>query len=254
MFSNEPELYRSAQSEKNIKNYYLYVFALIFGVALYFSFVTLKYDPAMDEVKGSVKGGAAIGTSSVLLVVIVAIFLLYANTIFIKRRSREIGLFQLIGLTKGKIFKLLSAENLILYFGSMVIGIGAGFVMSRLILMILFKILEVDELAKLRFSTQALLQTVIVFAAIYLLIMIMNYVFIKGQSILSLFRVTSTTQERIKKMSLWEIIMGLLGIGFVAGVLSVDPAFRRKVQCHERINDHHDLGSRLSHCRHLPLL
>ncbi|WP_379144542.1 FtsX-like permease family protein [Paenibacillus sp. sgz500992] len=203
--------------KKNIKNYYLYVFALIFGVALYFSFVTLKYDPAMDEVKGSVKGGAAIGASSVLLVVIVAIFLLYANTIFIKRRSREIGLFQLIGLTKGKIFKLLSAENLILYFGSMIIGIGAGFVMSRLILMILFKILEVDELAKLRFSTQALLQTVIVFAAIYLLIMIMNYVFIKGQSILSLFRVTSTTQERIKKMSLWEIIMGLLGIGFVAG-------------------------------------
>lgn len=225
MFSNEPELYRSAQSEKNIKNYYLYVFALIFGVALYFSFVTLKYDPAMDEIKGSVKGGAAIGTSSVLLVVIVAIFLLYANTIFIKRRSREIGLFQLIGLTKGKIFKLLSAENLILYFGSMIIGIGAGFVMSRLVLMILFKILEVDELAKLRFSTQALLQTVIVFAAIYLLIMIMNYVFIKGQSILSLFRVTSTTQERIKKMSLWEIIMGLLGIGFVAGGIICRPSF-----------------------------
>lgn len=203
--------------KKNIKNYYLYVFALIFSVALYFSFVTLRYDPSMDEVSGSVKGGAAIGTSSVLLVAIVAIFLLYANTIFIKRRSREIGLFQLIGLTKGKIFKLLSAENLILYFGSMVIGIGAGFVMSRLMLMILFKILEIDAMAQLRFSTQALQRTVIVFAAIYLLIMIMNYMFIRGQSILSLFKATSTTQERIKKMSLWEIIIGLLGIGFVAG-------------------------------------
>ncbi|KAI7246526.1 hypothetical protein KC345_g12056, partial [Hortaea werneckii] len=201
--------------KKNIKNYYLYVFALIFSVALYFSFVTLQYDPSMDKVSGTVKGGAAIGASSVLLVAIVAIFLLYANTIFIKRRSKEIGLFQLIGLTKGKIFRLLSAENLILYFGSMIFGIGAGFIMSRLILMILFKILDVDVMAKLRFSPEALWQTILVFAAIYLLIMIMNYTFIKAQSILSLFKATSTSQERIKKMPLWEIVMGVLGIGFI---------------------------------------
>ncbi|KWX75955.1 bacitracin ABC transporter permease [Paenibacillus riograndensis] len=201
---------------KNIKNYYLYVFALVFGVALYFSFVTLKYDPSMDEVASSIKGGASIGASSVLLVAIVAIFLLYANTIFIKRRSREIGLFQLIGLTKGKIFKLLSAENLILYFGSMLLGIGAGFAVSRLILMILFKILAIESAAKLRFSLDALQQTVIVFAAIYLLIMLMNYTFIKAQSILSLFKVSSTAQERVRKMPLWEIVFGLLGIGCIA--------------------------------------
>jgi bacitracin transport system permease protein len=171
----------------------------------------------MDKVSGSVKGGAAIGASSVLLVAIVATFLLYANTIFIKRRSKEIGLFQLIGLTKGKIFRLLSAENLILYFGSMLFGIGAGFVVSRLILMILFKILAVESAAKLRFSAEALQHTIIVFAAIYLLIMAMNYLFIKAQSILSLFNVTSTTQARIRKMPLWEIVLGLLGIGFIAG-------------------------------------
>lgn len=201
--------------KKNIKNYYLYVFALIFSVALYFSFVTLQYDPAMDEAAGSVKGGAAIGAASVLLVAIVAIFLLYANTIFIKRRSKEIGLFQLIGLTKGKIFQILSAENLILYFGSMVVGIASGFAVSRLVLMILFKILQVDEIAKLRFSTEALIQTIIVFAAIYLLIMIMNYLFIKRQSILSLFRVSSSTQQRVQKISIWEIIMGLLGLALI---------------------------------------
>lgn len=46
-------IYRNLK--KNIKNYYLYVFALIFSVGLYFAFVTLQYDPAMDEAKGSVK-------------------------------------------------------------------------------------------------------------------------------------------------------------------------------------------------------
>lgn len=206
-------IYRNLK--KNIKNYYLYVFALIFSVALYFSFVTLQYDPAMDEAKGSIKGGAALGAASVLLVAIVAIFLLYANNIFIKRRSKEIGLFQLIGLRKGKIFIILSTENLILYFGSMLIGIFAGFSVSRLILMVLFKITGVDANASLRFSSEALIQTVIVFAVVYLLIMMMNYMFIKRQSILSLFRTVSKTQARVKKLSIMEILIGLLGIGLI---------------------------------------
>ncbi|MGV2787694.1 FtsX-like permease family protein, partial [Clostridium perfringens] len=131
-------IYRNLK--KNIKNYYLYVFALIFSVGLYFAFVTLQYDPAMDEAKGSIKGAAALGAASVLLVAIVAIFRLYAHPLFIKRRSKDLGLFQLIGLPKGKSFRSLSVENLILYFGSMGIGIFAGCAASRLILRILLKV------------------------------------------------------------------------------------------------------------------
>jgi len=62
--------------KKNVKNYYLYVFALIFSAALYFAFVTLQYDPALDATKGSIKGGAGVRAASVLLVAIVSIFLL----------------------------------------------------------------------------------------------------------------------------------------------------------------------------------
>ncbi|OMD44222.1 FtsX-like permease family protein [Paenibacillus odorifer] len=200
---------------KNIRNYYLYVFALVFSVALYFAFVTLQYDPSMDAVEGSIKGGAAIKAASVLLVAIVSIFLLYANTIFIKRRGKEIGLFQLIGMTKNKIFRILSAENFILYFGSLIFGIAVGFSVSKLILMILFKIMGIDAIASLHFSTPALVQTLIVFFVIYLLIMLMNYGFIKRQSILSLFRVTSTTEGNVKKLSVFEMIIGIAGIGLI---------------------------------------
>ncbi|UNK17426.1 ABC transporter permease [Paenibacillus sp. N3/727] len=226
-------IYRNLK--KNIKNYFLYVFALIFSVALYFAFVTLQYDPAMEELKGSMKGAAALKAASVLLVAIVAIFLLYANNIFIKRRSKEIGLFQLIGMTKGKIFKILTLENLMLYFGSMLIGIFAGFSASRLILMVLFKVTDVESEATLRFSTEALIQTVIVFAAVYILIMIMNYTFIKRQSILSLFRAVSTTQEKVKKMSMFEMLMGLAGIGLIlyGYYLSTDMFSGRLTQINE---------------------
>ncbi|ALC88585.1 bacitracin ABC transporter permease [Bacillus sp. FJAT-18017] len=202
--------------KKNLKNYYLYVFALVFTVALYFAFVTLQYDPAMDETKGTIKGAASIRAASVLLVGIVTVFLLFANNIFIKRRSKEIGLFQLIGMTKSRIFRILTAENCILYFCSMAIGIFIGFSFSKLIMMILFKILQIELEASLNFSSQAFYQTVGVFSLIYLLIMCMNYAFIKRQSILSLFRVTSSTETRVKKLSVWEILMGIMGIGLIA--------------------------------------
>ncbi|MFE7064571.1 FtsX-like permease family protein [Sutcliffiella sp. NPDC057660] len=202
--------------KKNLRNYYLYVFALIFSVGLYFAFVTLQYDPSMDPAEGTIKGAAGIKTASILLVVIVSVFLLYANNIFIKRRSKEIGLLQLIGMTKGRIFRILSAENFILYFGSMVIGILVGFSFSKLIIMILFKSTGVDAIATLRFSTQALLQTVIVFSILYVCLMLMNFLFIKKQTILSLFRVLSSTEEQIKKISLFEVIIGLIGIGLIS--------------------------------------
>lgn len=202
---------------KNIKHYYLYVFALIFSVCLYFAFVTLQYDPSMDSVEGTIKGGAAIKVASILLVVIVSIFLFYANMIFIKRRSKEIGLFQLIGMTKEKIFWLLGMENFLLYFGALFIGTFIGFSFSKLIILVLFKITGVKGIAKLHFSNEALVQTILVFAVIYIFIMLMNYIFIKRQTILNLFRVTSSAEGRVKKMSFMEIIIGIIGI---AGIIS----------------------------------
>ena len=203
---------------KNIKHYYLYVFALVFSVCLYFAFVTLQYDPSMDSVEGTIKGGAAIRVTSILLIVIVSIFLFYANTIFIKRRSKEIGLFQLIGMTKERIFWIIGLENFLLYFGSIFIGTFVGFSFSKLIILVLFKVTGVKGIAKLHFSEQALVQTIIVFAVIYAFIMLMNYIFIKRQTILNLFRVTSSTEERVKKISVFEIIIGIIGItGIVSG-------------------------------------
>ncbi|WP_141993971.1 ABC transporter permease [Bacillus sp. B4EP4a] len=216
--------------KKNLKNYYLYVFALVFSASLYFAFVTLQYDPALDEAEGTVKGAASIKAASILLVAIVSIFLLYANSIFIKRRSKEIGLFQLIGMTKNRIFRILSVENLILYYCSVFLGIFVGFAASKLIIMILFKIMGVQAIATLKFSFQPLVQTLLVFSAIYLFIMLMNYAFIKRQTILSLFRVTSMTEGKVKKVSMFEMILGIFGIiliiaGYVVSSKLFDGAF-----------------------------
>ncbi|TFJ92021.1 FtsX-like permease family protein [Lentibacillus salicampi] len=201
--------------KKNIRNYYLYVFALVFSVALYFAFVTLQFDPALDAKADTVKGAAGIKVGSIMLVAIVAVFLLYANTLFIKRRSKEIGLFQLIGMTKSRIFRILSVENMALYVGSLVIGIFLGFAGSKLIKLIFFQITGIDQVAALNFSAKAMGQTVLVFLIIYLFIMAMNFLFVQRQSVLSLFQARSKT-ENVKKMSVVQILVGLLGIGLIA--------------------------------------
>ncbi len=198
-----------------MKNYYLYVFALIFSVSLYFAFVTLQYDPSMDAVEGSIKGEAAMKTASVLLIAIVTVFLVYANNLFIKRRGKEIGLFQLVGITKKNIFRILGVENFTLYFGSMVVGIFLGFASSKLIMMILLKIIGINEVAELRFSMEALIQTLVVFVVIYIIISIINALFIKRQRILTLFHTTSTSEEKKHNVSILEIIIGILGLALI---------------------------------------
>lgn len=198
--------------KKSAKNYYLYLFALTFCVALYFSFVTLQYDPAMNEVESSIKGAAAIRAASVMLIIIVGVFLIYANNLFIKRRSREIGLLQLVGFTKGKIFQVISIENIIMYTIALITGIFIGFISSRLMMMILIRLMDLNEVAELNYSNQAVIQTLLVFMVIYIVIMVVSALFIHRQRLINLFQLQSSTELKSKKISKWQLLIGIVGI------------------------------------------
>lgn len=201
--------------KKNLTSYYLYVFALIFSVALYFAFVTLQYDPSMALSSSSIRAAAGLKAASVLLIAIVAIFLVYANNLFIKRRSKEIGLYQLIGITKVKVFRMLTTENLILYFGALLAGCLIGFSFSRLVTMILFAVTGVEAVASLHFSLEALYQTLFVFGAIFVIILLLNYIFIKRQTILGLFQTRAQTESRVRTLSTLSNLVGILGLAFI---------------------------------------
>ena len=87
---------------QNVKHYYLYFFALIFSMSLYFVFTSLQHDQAVQNMTHpSVDFSGGFQIAGVMLIVIIGIFIISANGIFLRRRSREIGLFQLIGLSKG---------------------------------------------------------------------------------------------------------------------------------------------------------
>src|SRR5690625_443456 len=201
----------------NLQHYTLYIFALTFSVALYFSFVTLQYDPAMDEMKDMVNGAATIQISSLFLVFIVTVFLVYVNSLFLKRRSKEIGVYQLVGMTKRDIWLVLGIENSILFLGSLIAGILLGFSVSKLIMMTLFKVINIEAVTTLSFSVEALLQTVYVFALMYGLSLLMNYIFIRRQTIVSLFSESSSTEDNTRRLTGWTIGSGLLGTFLIIG-------------------------------------
>lgn len=203
--------------KKNIKQYYLYFFALIFSVTLCFSFITIQFNPSVIEAlraSGTATSGFAAVTS--VLYFIVIFFILYANQIFMKRRSKEIGLYQLIGMTKGLIFRLLIIENIVLFTLAVGIGMVLGFLTSRFFAMILMKLMLNDSIVSLSFSTTAFTRSIIVFALILVVVIIQIFIMIRRASLLALFHAAKKSDERIKKFSIFHMMMGIIGISLIA--------------------------------------
>ncbi|MEO4055265.1 ABC transporter permease [Solibacillus sp. CAU 1738] len=203
--------------QKNIKHYYLYFFALIFSVTLYFSFITLQYNESV--LKATEKSGTAASgfeAASYLLYFIVTFFVLYANHLFMKRRSKEVGLYQLIGMTKGLITRLIALENILLFVGAVIIGMGLGFLSSRLFAMILLKVLAFESVVSMTLSTQAIKQTATIFGILLVIILVQMAFIIRRVSLLSLFTASKQADERVKRFSPMQMIIGAFGIGLIA--------------------------------------
>ncbi|MBK3496591.1 ABC transporter permease [Viridibacillus sp. YIM B01967] len=199
--------------KKNITHYYLYFFALIFSVTLYFSFVTLQFNPSVsDMTEGSTTGAAGFKAASAMLLFIVTFFVIYANHLFMKRRSKEIGLYQLIGMSKTTVVRLLSLENILLWVGATTIGVGIGFLTSRVFAMILLKLISKEALVEISFSSQAFVQTMVVFLALLVLITVQTIFVIRRSTLLDLFLASKKGDTRVKRIGPFQMLLGLVGV------------------------------------------
>jgi ABC-type antimicrobial peptide transport system, permease component len=202
---------------RNLKNYALYIFALVFSVALFFSLLTLTLDEtAMEEIAGSTPMTALFSVGSVTVVIIIILFVMFANMIFIKRRHKELALFQLIGMNRNKIFRILLLENFLIYFGSLIGGIVLGFFISRLLLMLLLKIMRVDMMVEMNFSLTAVVITAAVFVFIFIVLMIQNYFFLRRSSLIKMLKLNKTSESTGKPLGKMTIVLGIAGIAMIA--------------------------------------
>lgn len=197
---------------QNLKHYAIYLISLIISITMYFSFVTLKYT---DEVtsKGHVlilTKGANIGEK--FLFVIILFFLMYANRLFIKRRAKSFALFQLVGLSRRDLMRMLAVEQLMIFLSTTVVSVVIGIFGSSLLQLIVRKTLDIPIDIKMGIQTEAVIVTLILVAAAWVLIMLQSLFFVKRRSIVQLMNDTQQSEVAVPRITMAEVIFGVLGI------------------------------------------
>ncbi len=199
----------------NIKHYGIYLFSLLLSIILYFSFTTLQFTHSINNnnALAIIKKGASVG--SVFLFIIIVIFLMYANHLFIKRRTQEFALFQLIGLTRSNILRMLCIEQLTIFLITGVLGVMIGIFGSQLLLYIASKLMHLTIKLTIGFEPMALSLTLFLLIIAFTLILFQSYIFLKKRSILALMKDRRQTEATKVKITFLEVISGLLGIAMI---------------------------------------
>ncbi|MBU3201141.1 FtsX-like permease family protein [Clostridium estertheticum] len=193
--------------QNSISNYLMYFASIVFSVFIFFSFKSIQYNDSLAHISKSFKSG--INAASIVIIVFAFMFIYYSNMFFVNRRKNEIGTYSLLGMRKGQIGKIFLYESFIIGIAAIILGILLGFIFAKLMAMILIKLMGSSLVVKMALSLNAIMQTIGVFAILFIIIGIKNNIMIRSTKLINFFK-----KERevinTKKVSL--IVKGILGI------------------------------------------
>ena len=188
---------------KSIKDYAIYFFTLILGVAIFYVFNAIDDQSVMMKVSSTTAEIIKLMTNilsgvSVFVSIILAFLIVYASRFLIKRRNKEFGVYLTLGMSKKKISLILFIETLIIGIVSLVVGLGIGFLLSQLMSILVANMFEAD-LTRFQFvfSTNACIKTLIYFSIMYFVVMIFNTINISKCKLIDLMH-SNKKSEKIK--------------------------------------------------------
>lgn len=200
--------------QRNLSNYFLYIASMVFSIVIYFTFVTLKYNDEISALTGtSQKIQGLMNASSIILLFFIVIFIAYSNSFFMKKRKKEVALYSLLGVRKQKIGLMLFFENLVIGLISLALGIVIGFFMSKILLTILVRLMGYEVVANFTFSGQAVLNTAVIFAILFLFTSLQGYRVIYQFKLIDLFH-AEKQGEKMPRASVFAAIVGTILVGF----------------------------------------
>lgn len=193
--------FRGVKQNKLI--YRPYLLACFFSVFSYYLFSSLLHNDLMKRLPKAAYAWMMLSVGKVLLAIILFLFLLYAGSFLQKRRKRELGLYSLLGLERKHIGIMLFWENAGLYVVSVSAGILLGFVLNKLMFLLLLRMSQLDVEAAFYFSAEAVIETLWYFAAVFFCIYV--------RSLWSLYRLKPTElmsesrkgERELKRIRLW---------------------------------------------------
>lgn len=188
---------------KSIKDYAIYFFTLILGVAIFYVFNAIDDQSVMMKVSSTTAEIIKLMTNvlsgvNVFVSIILAFLIVYASRFLIKRRNKEFGVYLTLGMSKKKISLILFIETLIIGIVSLVVGLGIGFLLSQLMSILVANMFEAD-LTRFQFvfSTNACIKTLIYFGIMYFVVMIFNTINISKCKLIDLMH-SNKKSEKIK--------------------------------------------------------
>lgn len=166
---------------KNKKTYLPYIFACIGAIMMFYIMECIAINKGIDSIRGSWSLKIVLNIGVQIIGIFSIIFLFYTNSFLIKRRKKEIGLYNILGMEKKHIGKILSFETLIIGFGSLVIGIVLGCILGKLLFLILINLLKIDISISSTFSIsfEAMKTTLFLFIPIFIVVLLQNIIMVK---------------------------------------------------------------------------
>ncbi|BBH22632.1 ABC transporter permease [Paenibacillus baekrokdamisoli] len=200
----------------NFTNYFLYFASMIFSIIIYFTFVSLKYDHTIQSASdASPKISSVFSGAAIVLMIFVAIFIWYSNSFFTRKRKKEVGLYSLLGLRKKQIGRMLFYENFIMGILALIIGIALGSLLSKFFVSLLMKVMGYDAIVNFSVSSEAIINTIIIFSIITLITSFQGYRLIYRFKLIELFHADQESEQEPKTSFIIALLsVVLIGIGY----------------------------------------
>lgn len=158
---------KGIRSNSNV--YYPFFAAGVFSVFTYFVFSSILKNDIIAILPKSTYAWVMLELGKMLLSVILFLFLLYANSFLIKRRQKEFGLYNILGLEKKHISIIMFFETLLLYIGVVSGGIITGVALSKLMFLILLRVCRLPTTIRFVFDPGAFLDVLVYFGIVFIL-------------------------------------------------------------------------------------
>ena len=159
---------------KNRKLYYPYALATILAIAITYIFTSLTLNPHLDDLTGADSIKMVLGMGLVIVTLSSGIIVLYANSFVMKNRSKELGLYSMLGLEKRHLFSMILKETVIMGFVTLLLGIGVGVLFDKLIYAFLQRLIGESTGLVSTFQVMTIPIVLVIFACIFSLLVLIN--------------------------------------------------------------------------------
>ncbi len=212
---------------KNLRDYLIYFLTLMLSISLFYAFNSISDQPAFSDmslVRAMLYEQLEnlLSYISVVISVVLAFLIIYANQFLLKRRKKELGIYMMLGMKKGRIARLFAGETLCVGIIALATGLIMGLFLSQGVALIALKLFAV-ELDQFRFvfSMDAFRQTGICFAVIFIIVMLFNVRSVSSVQLIDLLtadRKNENMKSGRRVLPVLVFLFSLLCIG-AAGIL-----------------------------------